>query len=354
MKFITRILRPEQVRELVTLFLIVIIVLGFGTLLKDYYTGRTFVRVSTSIAIIAVVAMAQTLVAITRNIDLSLGAIVGFCAFFLGVQLSYHHEIGPVPAALIAIAIGTAMGMINGLIIAYGRVPAIITTIGTMAIYRTAIVLYSAPEGGIVSAHRLPMWARQFASWSIFKVGDLDFRVMVGIAIAVVILIQLMLTYLPYGRRLYAIGSNPEAARIAGFPAQRIVFIAYLIGGALAGLGGYLFLLQYGNLMVLAGVGLEFDAVAAAVVGGVNIFGGTGTAIGAFLGATLIGTLDYSLRRWPAISEFWRNAILGLLILLAVATDSAIMARLRLIWARAAAARTAEMAEAKARSMPQA
>lgn len=354
MKFIVRFLRPEQVRELVTLFLIVIIVLSFGTFLPDYYTGRTFVRISTSVAIIAVVAMAQTLAAITRNIDLSLGSIVGFCAFFLGIQLSYHPEIGPVVALLISIGVGMLMGLINGLIIAYGRVPAIVTTFGTMAIYRTAIVLYSAPEGGIVSAHRLPLWARQFASWSIFKIGDFDFRTTAGIAILVVILIQLMLTYLPYGRRLYAIGSNPEAARIAGFPAQRIVCIAYILGGALAGLGGYLFLLQYGNLMVLAGVGLEFDAVAAAVVGGVSIAGGTGTAIGAFLGATLISTLEYSLRRWPAISEFWRNAILGLLILLAVAADSAIMARLRIMWARAAAAITEPAGESQTGPAPQA
>jgi rhamnose transport system permease protein len=152
--------------------------------------------------------------------------------------------------------------------------------------------------------------------------------------IAVVILFQLLLTYLPYGRRLYAIGSNPEAARVAGFPAQRIVFLAFVICGALAGLAGFMFLARFGNITVVAGLGLELSSVAAVVVGGVNIFGGSGTAIGALLGAILIDLIDNSLIRWAAISEFWRDALLGLLILIAVATDAVIMNRLRDLWVR--------------------
>jgi rhamnose transport system permease protein len=144
----------------------------------------------------------------------------------------------------------------------------------------------------------------------------------------------LVLNYLPYGRRLYAIGSNPEAARIAGFPSQRIVFFTFVLCGALAGLAGFMFLARFGNITVVAGLGLEFSSVAAVVVGGVNIFGGQGTVFGALLGAILIDLLENSLIRWVEISEFWRDALLGLLILLAVATDLVIMNRLRTLWAR--------------------
>jgi rhamnose transport system permease protein len=157
---------------------------------------------------------------------------------------------------------------------------------------------------------------------------------MVGVMLVVVVLFQLMLSYLPYGRRLYAIGSNPEAARIAGFPSQRIVFLAFVLCGALAGLAGFMFLARFGNITVVAGLGLELASVAAVVVGGVNIFGGSGTVIGALLGAILIDLLENSLIRWLEISEFWRDALLGMLILLAVAADAVIMNRLRDLWAR--------------------
>jgi rhamnose transport system permease protein len=169
---------------------------------------------------------------------------------------------------------------------------------------------------------------------NITSLGDLDLRLVVGVMLVVVVLFQLVLSYLPYGRRLYAIGSNPEAARIAGFPSQRIVLLAFVLCGALSGLAGFMYLARFGNITVVAGLGLELASVAAVVVGGVNIFGGSGTVIGAMLGAILIDLLENSLIRWLEISEFWRDALLGMLILLAVAADVVIMNRLRDLWAR--------------------
>jgi rhamnose transport system permease protein len=157
---------------------------------------------------------------------------------------------------------------------------------------------------------------------------------MVALALVIVVLFQLVVTYLPYGRRLYAIGSNPEAARIAGFPTQRIVTIAFMLCGALSGLAGFMFLARFGTVSAVAAQGLELQVVAAVVVGGVNIFGGSGSMIGALLGAVMIDTLEQSLIRWLQISEFWRDALLGLLILLAVAIDAVILNRLRNLWAR--------------------
>jgi rhamnose transport system permease protein len=145
----------------------------------------------------------------------------------------------------------------------------------------------------------------------------------------VVILFQLILRNTSFGRKLYAVGSNPEAAKNSGFPNQKIIFTAFVLCGALAGLTGFMFLARFGNITVVAGSGLELKSVAAAVVGGVNIFGGSGSIFGAVLGAIMIDLLENSLIRWLQISEFWRDAMLGMLILTSVATDSVIMKHFR-------------------------
>jgi rhamnose transport system permease protein len=333
MNSIRRYFRPEQIRELSLVLLIIGAVLFFGSQIEGYYSGRTFNRISTGAAILAVVAVGQTLVVLTRNIDLSVGSIVGFTAYFVGTQLAKNNDMAPLLVVLLAIGLGAAMGLINGLLVAYGKVPAIIVTLGTLAIYRTILVDYSGAK--TVTTDVLPKWLVDLSSANLFRIGQIEIRVMVALALAIVVLFQLALSYTRFGRRLYALGSNPEAARIAGLPAQRTLMIAYVLCGALAGLGGFLFLARFGTITVVAAQGMELEVVAAVVVGGVNIFGGAGTVIGALLGTIMINTLEQSLIRWLAISEFWRDAVLGLLILLAVATDAVIINRLRKLWARA-------------------
>ena len=332
MERIKRLVRPEQIRELSLVLLIALAVLFFSTQIDGYFSGRTFNRIATSVAILAVVAVGQTLVVLTRNIDLSVGSIVGFTAYFVGTQLAANPEMSPLAAVLLAVAVGGLMGVVNGLLVAYGRVPAIITTLGTLALYRTFLVSFSGAQTVITAS--LPEWLLELPRTNLFSLGGLEFRLIVGIALAFVLLFQLLITYLPYGRRLYAIGSNPDAARLAGLPVQRTLMSAFVLCGALSGLAGFLFLARFGNITVVAAQGLELQVVAAVVVGGVNIFGGSGTMLGALLGTVLIATLEQSLLRWAQISEFWRDALLGLLILLAVASDAVIINRLRTIWAQ--------------------
>lgn len=332
MKLLKRAIRPEQVRELSLVLLIIAAILFFGSQIENYYHPRTFNRISTSVAILVVIAIGQTLVVLTRNIDLSVGSIVGFTAYFVGTQLAANNEILPLIAVFMAIGVGAIMGLLNGLIIAYGRVPAIITTLGTLAIYRTILVDFSNAQTVITSS--LPTWLIDLPRVNLFSVGALDVRLMVGLALIVVVLFQMVIIYLPFGRRLFAIGSNPEAAEFAGLPARRTVLVAYILCGGLCGLAGFMFLARFGNITVVAGQGLELQSVAAVVVGGVNIFGGSGSMFGALLGTVLIATLEQSLLRWSQISEFWRDALLGLLILLAIASDALILERLRAIWSR--------------------
>ena len=154
---------------------------------------------------------------------------------------------------------------------------------------------------------------------------------------------HLALTRLRPARQLFAVGSNPEAADMAGIDAKRVVFAAFVLSGLMAGLAGFMFLARFGNITVVAGLGFELKSVASSVVGGVNIFGGSGSVIGAFLGAIMVDLLETSLVRWAVVSEFWREAVLGALILAAVATDT-IFSR-KLVAMRVARAHKAALAE---------
>lgn len=341
MNRIVRLIRPEQVREFSLIIIIMLAILFFGTQIESYFTARTFTRISTSVAVILVVAVGQTLVVLTRNIDLSVGSVVGFTAYFAGQQLANNNDLSPLAAVAIATGVGALMGVINGALVAYGRIPSIVVTLGTLALYRGVLVEFSQAQ--TITTAQLPDWLIELPRQNLFTVGEIEMRSMVALAIIVVVVFQVILDYLPFGRRLYAIGSNPDAARVAGLPARRQMFIAFVVCGALAGLAGFMFLARFGTITVVAGQGLELSVVAAVVVGGVNLFGGSGSMWGAMLGAILIGTLEQSMLRMQ-INEFVKDALLGLFILLAVAADTVLLARLRNIWTRALRQQSASQA----------
>ena len=323
-------IRPEKLRNIVLMLLIILVLLGFSTVIENYLNARLFNRISTSVAIFAVLAIGQTLVVLTRNIDLSVGSIVGFTAYIVGQQLTQYNEMAPITAIILAIGLGAVMGAINGYFVAYLKIPAIIVTLGTLALFRTILVEYS--DAQTVLAIELPKWIHELPRMNVFTYDRFQLRYVVAGMIFVVIIFQMILKYTSFGRKLYAIGSNPEAAKLTGFPIQRLVFSAFVLCGALAGLTGFIFLVRIGQVTVVAGIGFELKSVAAVVVGGVNIFGGSGSAFGSFMGAVLIDLLENSLIRWLHISEFWRDALLGILILLSVATDTIIMKKFRSFW----------------------
>ena len=325
-------IRPEQFREAILLLVTVGLLAFFATQIPGYFDPRSVNRLTVGLAITLVVAVGQVLVVLTRNIDLSVSSIVGLVAYVVGTLLTRSEALSPPLAVLLSLLLGSALGAINGLIVAYGGVPAVIATLGTLALFRVVLVEFSGAK--TVTTADLPDWLNDIPSANILSIADYDLRLVVGVALLAVILGQVTLRYLPFGRRLYAIGSNPDAARTAGLPVQRDVFTAFAISGALSGLAGFMFLVRFGNITVTAGQGLELQVVAAVVVGGVNIFGGSGSMIGAFLGVLLIEILQQSLLRWAGVSEFVKDAILGLLILIAVTADTIILGRLREAWVR--------------------
>ncbi len=319
-------LNPQALRIVALMVVVGAVLLFFSLVVPNYLNGRLFNRISSSVAIMALVATAQTLVIITRNIDLSIGSTLGFVAFATGSLITDNPDLGPIVLVAYALALGAVFGAINGALVAYARVPAIIVTLGTMALFRSALVEYSDSKS--ISTANLPDWLVSFPNMVLWEWGEVQFRAAFVAAVAVVLLVHLALTRLRAARRLYAIGSNPEAAEMAGINTRLTVFVAFVLAGALAGLAGFMFLARFGTITVVAGLGFELKSVAAAVVGGVNIFGGSGTVIGALIGAILVDLIDTSLVRWALVSEFWREAVLGVLILLSVAADALLMRRL--------------------------
>ena len=319
-------LSPAALRILALLAVLAVVILFFSLQIEGYLNGRLFNRISSSVAIMALIATGQTLVILTRNIDLSVGSIVGFSAFATGSLISNNPDLNPFLLLLYSVAVGTGFGMINGALVAYARVPSIIVTLASMALFRSALVEYSNAKS--ITTETLPTWLTDFPNMPVLSIGTLEVRAGFAASLLVVILVHLCLTRLRPARALFAVGSNPEAADMAGIDAKRVVFAAFALSGLMAGLAGFMFLARFGNITVVAGLGFELKSVASSVVGGVNIFGGSGSVIGAFLGAILVDLLETSLVRWAVVSEFWREAVLGALILLAVTTDTLLSRRL--------------------------
>ena len=320
-------LEPERVKGLTLVAVVLATVFIFSVVVDDYLSARFVSRLLIAISITALVAAGETLVIITRNIDLSVGSMVGVAAYLTAELLAENQGLSAPIAVLVAVGIGTTLGLVNGVLVAVARVPSIIATLGTLSIYRSLLTNHAG--GKTISTGSLPAWLIDLPRSTLFRLGRYDVRTMFAVALGIAVVLHLALQYTRGGRHLYALGSNPEAARQAGLNERRIQITAFAGCGALAGLAGFLYVGRFGTINVTAGSGLELAAIAAAVVGGVSTLGGSGTIMGAFLGAVLIGVLDQSLVRVEQISEFWRDAILGALIFIAVFLDVTVGRRLK-------------------------
>jgi rhamnose transport system permease protein len=257
---------------------------------------------------------------ISRNVDLSVGSVVGLSAFLSARLFSQVHGM-PIPVVFLAgLGIGLACGIANGLMVAVGRVPSLVVTLATLYVIRGIDILIVG--GGVVDANTLPSGFVNIPQASVLGVPYL--------AIAVAAIVALSAYYLRYyrsGRELYAIGSNPAGARLAGIPVGRRVFTAFAVSGALAGLAGVLWAAQYQTIDSTAGTSYELTVIAGVVVGGVAIFGGSGSVVGAVIGALLLQTITSALNVL-GISGYWDEAIAGFLLLVAITLDRVIAVRL--------------------------
>jgi rhamnose transport system permease protein len=281
-------------------------------------TNIQFILINTTV--FALLALGETMVVISRNYDLSVGSVLGLSAYLSANLFGQHHSIPIVAVFLAGLGIGLACGLLNGIMVSAGRVPSLVVTLATLYIFRGVDILIVG--GKEVVASSLPSAFLDIPKATVFGIPDL------AIAIAVVIGIgAYYLRSFRSGRELYAIGSNPDAARLAGIPSGRRVFMAFTVSGAIAGVAGVLWAAQYGTVDSTAGTGYELQVISAVVVGGVAIFGGSGSAVGAALGALLLNTISSALYVL-GISPFWDQAIWGFLLIVAISVDRFISVRL--------------------------
>jgi rhamnose transport system permease protein len=281
-------------------------------------TNIQFILVNTTV--FALLALGETMVVISRNYDLSVGSVLGLSAYLSANLFGQHHGIPIVVVFLAGLGIGLACGVLNGIMVSAGRVPSLVVTLATLYIFRGIDILIVG--GQEVVASSLPSAFLDIPKSTVAGVPDL------AIVIAAVIGIgAYYLRSFRSGRELYAIGSNPDAARLAGIPVGRRVFTAFAVSGAIAGVAGVLWAAQYGTIDSTAGTGYELQVISAVVVGGVAIFGGSGSAVGAALGALLLNTISSALYVL-GISPFWDQAIWGFLLILAISVDRLIAVRL--------------------------
>ena len=310
-----------RLRELGIVLALVGVVIFFGARATNFLTGSNWQDIAQNVSIVAVVAVGETMVVLTRNIDLSVGSIVGLCGYLVAATLVHHPSIPVEVVALISIAIGLGLGVVNGLLVAVARIPAIIATLATLAIFRG--IDAEITGGKNITAYQLPdRFLRLAAS------KPAGFPALAWIAVGVAVLGAAILRWAPWARDFYAVGSNPDAARFAGIRAGRRVITAFALSGALAGLGGFLFASRFPTLDSGAANGFELTVITAVVIGGVNVFGGSGTILGVILGAVLVATISdgFTLLR---LSEFWKIFFNGFAIVVAVTIDALVTRRLQ-------------------------
>src|SRR6266536_2692662 len=276
----------SRVRELGLLIVLLFIVLIIGIQAPRFLRIDNFEQILLSVAILAIVAVGETLVVLTRNVDLSVGSIVGLTAFVTAYFFKELPHSNLLLGILLGCGLGLVLGMVNGLVVSYGRVPAIVATLGTLYAYRGLVFIVSSNTNSQVNASDVPTGYLALATTQIFGIPAL-----ILIAAAIAIIVGYFLHASPAGRQLYAVGSNPEAASMIGLHRDWLVFSAFAASGLLCGLAGVLWGARFATVDATNATGLELQVIAAVVVGGVNIFGGSGTILGAVLGAILLGTL---------------------------------------------------------------
>ena len=320
-----------RVRELGIIVAFLALVAVTGILEPRFLDAGSLRNLALNASIFAILAVGQTLVLVTRNVDLSVGSVLGLSAYLAGDLLSNHQGL-PIPVVFVlGMALGAACGLFNGILVTWGQVPALVVTLGTLYMFRGLAFLWT--NGTQVNAETLPDAFLNLGTDSVLGVPFL-----VLIALVVMLAVGQWLRDYRAGRELYAIGSNPEGARLAGVRSGRRVLTAFVLAGALAGLGGVLFTARFGTVDATAGVGYELTVIAAAVVGGVAIFGGTGTVYGAALGALLLGTITSSLIVLR-VAAFWQLAAVGALLLVAIALDRFVAVRVEAALRRRSARR---------------
>lgn len=263
------------------LFIVAALVLLVGTLLSPYFfTSRNLLAVLITASVVSVLAVGQFLVIVTGGIDLSVGSVAALSSVVAGLAL--NRGLPFLVTVIVALAVAGLIGLFNGTLIVYGGITPFIVTLAMLSVARG--LAYLAQTDRLV-----PIDDRTFLSVFTGSLGPMPAPVL--ISVLVMLVAAVVMAFTPFGRRLYAVGGNPEAARLSGLPVRRDIISTYLLSSLLAGLGGLMIAAQLTEGSAIIGEGYELNSIAAVVVGGASLFGGTGDPISAVLGGLIIGVI---------------------------------------------------------------
>jgi rhamnose transport system permease protein len=280
----------------------------------NFIRPTNLLSVATDTAPLIMLALGQFAVILTRCIDLSVAANLALTGMICALLNMAMPGFPMVLMLALALVVGALLGAVNGVLVWKVGIPPIVVTLGTMTVFRGIIFLISG--GSWVNAHEMSDSFTQFP-----RSPFLGIELLAWIAAIAVTGVYLLVTRTPLGRAFYAVGGNPHAAVYTGIDVGRTQFLAFVLSGALAGMTGYLWVARYAVAYVEIANGFELDVVAACVIGGVAIAGGSGTVVGVVLGALFLGVIKNAL---PVvnISPFWQLAISGAAIIIAVALNA--------------------------------
>src|SRR5579872_1412543 len=314
------------------LVFLIVLMAGFAIGEPRFLNPLNLFNVMRQVSVYGLLAIGMTFVILTAGIDLSIGSLLAFAGLVAAAVdkggVSNRFSVGageealgygwPL-AALAAVLVGIAGGWLQGQAITRFKVPPFVVTLGGMSVFRGAALLFAG--GGPISG-----FDPAYVWWGQGKIGPVPVPVIIFISFA--ILAHIVLRYTRYGRQVYAVGGNPEAARLSGLNVRKVIGSVYVIMGFFAGLGGFVLSARLNSSEAVAGVGYELTVIASVVIGGTSLFGGVGTIFGTVIGTILIGVLLNGLVLMD-ISSYIQQIIIGVIIVLAVAFDTFAKSRKR-------------------------
>ena len=304
---------------LVPLIVLLVSIIVFGLLLGSrFFSPFALTLILQQVQIVGIVAAAQSLVILTAGIDLSVGAIMVLSSVVMG-QFTFRYGIPAPVAVACGLAVGTACGFLNGWLVSVMRLPPFIVTLGSWQIFLATNYLYSANE--TIRAQKIEAAAPILQLFGAkFQIGGAVFTVGVVFMIALIVVLGWTLRQTAWGRHVYAVGDDAEAAQLSGVNVKRTLISVYMLSGLICAFAGWALIGRIGSVSPTSGYDANIESITAVVIGGISLFGGRGSIMGSLFGALIVGVFSLGLRLLGADAQ-WTYFFIGVLIIAAVAVD---------------------------------
>ncbi|TFB87725.1 ABC transporter permease [Cryobacterium algoricola] len=294
---------------------LVIAIIVFGMLNERFLNPANLSLITQQVAVVGTLAIAQTLIILTAGIDLSVGAVMVLSSMVIA-QFTVQNGLPPIMGLIAGLVVALAAGALNGFLVTRLRLPPFIVTLGTLNVFVALTLLYS--NGATVRGGDMP----DLLTWTgtTFSVGGVNFTMGVLLMLVLYVVIAFILSQTAWGRHVYAVGDDKEAARLAGISVSRVLMSVYLAAGAILAIGAWIQIGRSNAASPNAGTDLNLDSITAVVIGGTSLFGGRGTIWGTLLGALIVGVFRNGLSL-AGLDVLWQTFAVGVLIVLAVSVD---------------------------------